>query len=279
MGGLITLTTDFGLDDAYVAAMKGVILSINPKATIVDVCHAVQPQNIAQAAFIISASYQYFPQGTIHIVVVDPGVGTERKAVLLVTSSAFFVAPDNGVLSYIMEETSLEANEQALPTGEGETELRWGLQAVALTNPHFWRQPVSATFHGRDIFAPVAAHLSLGTPVTDFGDPIYSLCTFPFSRPQIKRIRGEGVLTGHVIHIDHFGNLITNFRRQDLPNGALFIEVVGHIIDGVSESYAEAEELLAIVGSSGNLEVSLKNGSAARLIQAKIGSEVSITRL
>ena len=279
MSGLITLTTDFGLDDAYVAAMKGVILSINPKATIVDVCHAVQPQNIAQAAFIISASYQYFPQGTIHIVVVDPGVGTERRAVLLVTPSAFFIAPDNGVLSYIIEESSLEADEQALSIGEGETELRWGLQAVALTNPHFWRHPVSATFHGRDIFAPVAAYLSLGTAVADFGDLIYSLFTFPFSRPQIKQIKGEGVLTGHVIHIDHFGNLITNFRRQDLPRGKLFIEVAGHIIDGVSESYAEADELLAIIGSSGNLEVSLKNGSAARLIQAKIGSEVSITRL
>ena len=279
MGDLITLTTDFGMDDAYVAAMKGVILSINPKATIVDVCHAIQPQNIAQAAFVISTSYRYFPQGTIHIVVVDPGVGTERRAVLLVTPSAFFIAPDNGVLSYIIEEASLEADEQSPPIGEGETELRWGFQAFALTNPYFWRHPASATFHGRDIFAPVAAHLSLDTPVADFGAPIYSLLTFPFPRPQIKQIRGEGVLTGRVIHIDHFGNLITNFRRHDLPRGRLFIEVAGHIVEGVSESYAEADALLAIIGSSGNLEVSLKNGSAARLIRAKIGSEVSVTTL
>ena len=279
MGGLITLTTDFGTDDAYVAAMKGVILGINPKVTIVDLCHAVQPQNIAQAAFIISTSHQYFPQGAIHIVVVDPGVGTERRAVLLATSSAFFIAPDNGVLSYIVEEASLVADEAALPIGEGETELRWGLQAFALTNPHFWRHPVSDTFHGRDIFAPVAAHVSLGIPVVDFGDPIYSLFTFPFPRPQMKQIKGDKVLTGRVIHIDHFGNLITNFRKGDLPKGRLFIEVAGHIVDGVSESYAEADALLAIIGSSGNLEVSLKNGSAARLIQAKIGGEVSITRL
>lgn len=279
MSDLVTLTTDFGLDDAYVAAMKGVILSINSKATIVDVCHAIQPQNIAQAAFVISTSYRYFPQGTVHIVVVDPGVGTERRAVLLVTPSAFFIAPDNGVLSYIIEEASLEADEQSPPIGEGETELRWGFQAFALTNPYFWRHPASATFHGRDIFAPVAAHLSLGTPVRDFGDPIYSLLTFPFPRPQIKQIRGEGVLTGRVIHIDHFGNLITNFRRHDLPRGRLFIEVAGHIVEGVSESYAEADALLAIIGSSGNLEVSLKNGSAARLIRAKIGSEVSVTTL
>ena len=197
----------------------------------------------------------------------------------MVTPSAFFIAPDNGVLSYIIEEASLEADEQSPPIGEGETELRWGFQAFALTNPYFWRHPASATFHGRDIFAPVAAHLSLGTPVRDFGDPIYSLLTFPFPRPQIKRIKGEGVLTGRVIHIDHFGNLITNFRRHDLPRGRLFIEVAGHIVEGVSESYAEADALLAIIGSSGNLEVSLKNGSAARLIRAKIGSEVSVTTL
>jgi len=276
MGGLITLTTDFGLDDAYVAAMKGVILDINPQATIVDVCHAIQPQNIAQAAFIISTSSQYFPRDTIHVVVVDPGVGTGRRAVLLVTPSAFFVAPDNGVLSYIIEEAALGAGGEAPPIGEGETELAWGLQAFALTNPRFWCHPISNTFHGRDIFAPVAAHLSLGIPAHDFGDPIHSLLTFPYPHPQLKE---HGLLIGRVIHIDHFGNLITNFARQDLPKGRLFIGVAGHVIEGVTESYAEADALLAIIGGSGNLEVALKNGSAARLIGAKIGSEVTITRL
>ncbi|TET39534.1 MAG: S-adenosyl-l-methionine hydroxide adenosyltransferase, partial [Dehalococcoidia bacterium] len=127
---IITLTTDFGMDDAYVAAMKGVILSINPKVTIVDICHTIEPQNIAQAAFVLSTTYHYFPEGTIHIVVVDPGVGTERRAVLLTTPWAFFLAPDNGVLSYIIEETPPE-----------------DLQAIALSNPHFWLFPVSATFH------------------------------------------------------------------------------------------------------------------------------------
>ncbi|MBA7614280.1 hypothetical protein ES703_21543 [subsurface metagenome] len=276
MSNVITLTTDFGTDDAYVAAMKGVILSINPGATIVDFCHNIQPQNIAQAAFVLSTAYHYFPEGTIHVVVVDPGVGTERRAVLLVTSSAFFIAPDNGVLSYIIEEASLETDEEPLPAGEGETELGFGLQAFALTNPHFWHYPVSTTFHGRDIFAPVAAHLSLGTPARDFGDLISSLFTFPPPRPQIKE---DGVLTGCVLHIDHFGNLITNFKEKDLPQGRLFIEVAGHIIEDVSQSYAEASDLLAIIGSSGNLELSLKNGSAARLLRAKIGNEVSITTL
>ena len=278
MSNVITLTTDFGADDAYVAAMKGVILSINPEATIVDFCHNIQPQNIAQAAFVLSTAYSYFPDGTIHVVVVDPGVGTERRAVLLVTPSAFFIAPDNGVLSYIIEEASGELDEAPLPVGEGETELGFGLQAFALTNSHFWHYPVSTTFHGRDIFAPVAAHLSRGIPARDFGDLIPALVTFSPPRPQIKE---DGVLTGCVVHIDHFGNLITNFKQMDLPRGGFFIEVAGHIIDieDVSQSYAEASELLAIIGSGGNLEISLKNGSAKGLLRAKLGNDVSITTL
>lgn len=276
MGNVITLTTDFGTDDAYVATMKGVILSINPRVTIVDICHNVQPQNISQAAFILSTAHHYFPEGTIHVVVVDPGVGTERRVVLVVTPSAFFIAPDNGVLSYIIEEASLEMEEQPPPTGGGQIRLGHGLQAFALTNPHFWHHPVSTTFHGRDIFAPVAAYLSSGTPAQDFGEPIDTLFTFPLPRPQIKE---DGVLAGYVIHIDHFGNLITTFKKEDLPKGRVFIEVAGHIVEGVSQSYAEDSELLAIIGSSGNLEVSLKNGSAAQLLRAKIGNEVSITTL
>jgi len=276
MGNVITLTTDFGTDDAYVATMKGVILSINPRVTIVDICHNVQPQNISQAAFILSTAHHYFPEGTIHVVVVDPGVGTERRVVLVVTPSAFFIAPDNGVLSYIIEEAPLEMEEQPPPTDGGQIRLGHGLQAFALTNPHFWHHPVSTTFHGRDIFAPVAAYLSSGTPAQDFGEPIDTLFTFPLPRPQIKE---DGVLAGYVIHIDHFGNLITTFKKEDLPKGRVFIEVAGHIVEGVSQSYAEDSELLAIIGSSGNLEVSLKNGSAAQLLRAKIGNEVSITTL
>lgn len=270
---LITLTTDFGLDDAYVAAMKGVILSINPQVTIIDLCHSIEPQNIAQAAFVLSTNYRYFPQGTIHVVVVDPGVGTERLAVLLITPSAFFLAPDNGVLSYVVEEFAPAGEEQP---AAGERWLGPELRAIALSNPHFWRHPVSDTFHGRDIFAPVAAHLSLGTPATDFGDLIPTLLTLPTPRTEKRE---SGVLVGHVLHIDHFGNLITNIKSEDLPRGKLFVEVAGHIIEDLSPTYAEAEELMAIIGSSGHLEVSLKNGSAAKLLRAKIGDEVSITSL
>lgn len=251
---IITLTTDFGLDDPYVAAMKGAILSINPQVAIVDICHTIKPQNIAQAAFILSTTYHYFPEGAIHVVVVDPGVGTERGAVLLVTPSAFFLAPDNGVLSYIVEEA-------------------YELEAIALTNPHFWLSPVSSTFHGRDIFAPVAAHLSLGVPPRDFGEPIPSIFTLPTPRPQLGE---DDVLVGHILHIDRFGNLITDIKREDLPRGKLFIEVGGHIIDGLSQSYAEGEELLAIIGSSERLEVSVKNSSAARFLRAKMGDEVKV---
>lgn len=254
---IITLTTDFGLDDPYVAAMKGAILSINPRVTIVDICHTIKPQNIAQAAFILSTTYQYFPEGTIHVVVVDPGVGTERKALLLVTPSAFFLAPDNGVLSHIVEEA-------------------YELEAIALTNPHFWLSSLSTTFHGRDIFAPVAAHLSLGVPPHEFGDPIPSIFTFPIPRPRAGE---DGILVGHILHIDRFGNLITDIKGDDLPKGRLFIEVCGHIIDGLSQSYAEGEELLAIIGSSQRLEVSVKNSSAARFLRAKMGDEVKVGKL
>jgi S-adenosylmethionine hydrolase len=273
---LITLTTDFGLEDAYTASMKGMILSINPQATVIDLCPAVQPQNIAQAAFVLSTGYHYFPPGTIHVVVVDPGVGTRRRAVVLATPSAVFVAPDNGVLSYVVEEAIWEAGGEAR-LEEGQTALQGRLLAIALTNPHFWHHPVSNTFHGRDIFAPVAAHLSLGVPIHDLGEPVSSLFTFPY--PHAK-LREDKSLIGRVLHIDHFGNLITSFRMEDLPEGRrLFIRVAGHIVEGIAESYAEADDLLALIGSSGNLEVAVKNGSAARLIGAKIGSEVTITSL
>ncbi len=252
---IITLTTDFGIDDSYVAEMKGVIPSINPEVTIVDICHTINPQNIAQAAYILSTTNRRFPRGTIHIVVVDPGVGTERQAVLLINEHGYFLGPDNGVLSCVVEEA-----------GEG-------IEAFAITNPSFWLSPLSDTFHGRDIFAPVAAHLSLGAPPHEIGDLIPSLTTFVLPRPQIGEDR---MLIGKVVHIDHFGNLITDIRRSDLPKGRLFIEVCGHIIDNLSTSYEEGEEFMAIIGSSEQLEVSVQKGSAARYLGARIGDEVKV---
>lgn len=254
---IITLTTDFGVQDAYVATMKGVILGINPEATIVDICHSIEPQNIAQAAFTIGTACDYFPNGTIHMVIVDPGVGSQRRAIAMKTRRAFFVAPDNGVLSYIISDSPEKP------------------EAVDLSNPKFWHHPVSSTFHGRDIFAPAAAHLSLGVPLEEFGDAVTSLSTFPLPHPQPG---AKGELTGHILHIDRFGNLITDVKKEDIPHGNLSLEVAGQQIEGLSTSYAGGDKLLALLGSSGHLEIALKNGSAAGSLDARIGDEVRIKK-
>lgn len=272
MGAIITLTTDFGLADAYVAAMKGAILSINPEANIIDICHTITSQSIPQAAFVLSTVYRYFPPKTIHVVVVDPGVGTERRAIVLRTPFADFVAPDNGVLSYVIQQSATElAKDKANP---GYVKLGKGLKAVHITNPKFWRLPVSATFHGRDIFAPVAAHLSLGVPPAEFGEEIESLVMLLL--PQPHRV-ADGSLIGHILHIDHFGNLITDVRRADLPGtGNLTIEVGGKVISGLSRTYTEREGLLALMGSSDRLEVAVRKGSARSLLGAEVGTEIII---
>ena len=273
MSAIITLTTDFGLADAYVAAMKGVILSINPEAKLVDICHTIKPQNIPEAAFVLSTAYRYFPRQTIHTVVVDPGVGTKRRAIILRTAEADFIAPDNGVLSYVMQDYSDKRVKSNVTLKQ--VKVRPGLEAVAITKPRFWGSPVSPTFHGRDIFAPVAAHLSLGTPPIDFGEAITSLEMLPLHRPLRAK---DGSLVGHVIHIDGFGNLITDVRNDDLPQtkGAITVEVGNKIISGLSLTYAESKGLLALIGSSGYLEVSLREGNASAFINAEIGNEVKI---
>ncbi len=275
MGAIITLTTDFGLNDAYVAAMKGVILGINPEATLVDICHTIRPQNTSQTAFVLSTAYQFFPQKTIHLVVVDPGVGTERRVIILRTPSADFVAPDNGVLSYVIQELSAEpvADNPRLQ----QVKLERTLEAVEITNSQFWRTPVSPTFHGRDIFAPVAALLSLGFPPINFGEAITSLTMLPLPQPYQ---RPDGSLAGHILHIDNFGNLITNIRSSDLPSTKelITIEVGDQVITGLSRTYAEGRGLLTLIGSSGHLEVSLKGGSASAFLDAEVGNEVKLKR-
>ena len=273
MGDIITLTTDLGLNDAYVAAMKGVILGINPEVRLIDICHTVEPQNILQAAFVLSTAYEFFPQKTIHLVVVDPGVGTERRAIILRTPSAEFVAPDNGVLSYVVRQYLTKS------AGEGvnlqQVELQPELEAVAITKTQFWRSPVSPTFHGRDIFAPVAARLSLGFQPMDFGETINSVVMLPLTHPHWI---ADGVLVGHILHIDSFGNLVTNIRSSDLPQTkqAITIEVGNQLISGLSRTYAEGKGLIALIGSSGYLEIALVEGSACALIEAKVGNELRI---
>jgi S-adenosylmethionine hydrolase len=270
MKPIITLTTDFGLTDTYVAAMKGVILGINPEVTLVDICHTSNPQDIAGAAFVLGTAYLSFPKGTIHLVVVDPGVGSRRQAVVLRTPSADFVAPDNGVLSYVIRDTSPEF------TGDNQqVQLGPGLEAFAITESRFWRTPVSHTFHGRDIFAPVAAHLSLGRSPADFGERIMALATLPLTKP---RQESEGTVVGHIIHIDSFGNLVTDITSEDLPSEGkpLYIKVSNQTVDGLSRTYAEGEGLLALIGSSNRLEISVKDGSAHDLLKVGIGEEVKV---
>ncbi len=273
MGAIITLTTDFGLADGYVAAMKGVVLGINPEANLVDICHSIKPQNISQAAFVLSTSYEFFPRHTIHLVVVDPGVGTDRRAIILRTPMADFVAPDNGVLSYIIQQYStqpMDANQPQIKPGPG-------LEAVAITKSQFWRSPVSATFHGRDIFAPVAAHLSLGLPPADFGEATTSLTVLPLTRPYQAP---DGTLVGHIRHIDNFGNLITSIKGSDLPKKveAITVELGNEIISGLSQTYGTGEGLLALIGSNGYLEISLKEGNASTFLNADVGDEVKIIK-
>jgi len=272
MGAIITLTTDLGLTDAYVAAMKGVILSINPEAKLIDICHTIRPQNIPQTAFVLGTAYPFFPQKTIHVVVVDPGVGTERRAIILRTPLADFVAPDNGVLSYVIPQSS------AFIDNLQQIELEPGLEAVAITEPRFWRSPVSPTFHGRDIFAPIAGLLSLGFPPINFGEAISSVTVLPLPRPYQA---SDGSLVGHIIHIDSFGNLITDIKSDDLPQAkqAITIKVGNQLIYGLSHTYAEGRGLLALIGSFGYLEVSLKGGNACALLDAQVGNEVRIRQL
>ena len=269
MGAIITLTTDFGSADAYVAAMKGVVLGINPEAKLIDICHSVEPQNISEAAFVLSTVYEFFPRRTIHLVVVDPGVGTERKAIILRTPLADFVAPDNGVLSYVIRQSSTKP----VDVNCRQIEVESGLEAVEITKRQFWRSPVSPTFHGRDIFAPVAAHLSLGLPLTDFGEAITSLTMLPLPRPYQS---SDGTLAGHILHIDNFGNLITDIKSHDLPNQAITIELSNQIINGLNRTYGEGEGLLALLGSSGYMEVSLAGGDASAFLGARVGDEVRV---
>ncbi len=271
MGAIITLTTDLGLTDAYVAAMKGVILGINPEAKLVDICHSIKPQNITQAAFVLSTAYKFFPQKTIHVVVVDPGVGTRRRAIILRTPSADFVAPDNGVLSYVVQESSVKG----VAGNDDLQQLGPELEAVAITKAEYWRSSVSPTFHGRDIFAPVAARLSLGFPPIDFGEVITSVTMLPLLRPYQAQ---DGSLVGHILHIDSFGNLITNIKRQDLPEAkpAITIKVGSQLISGLSRTYAEGEELLALIGSGGYLEIAVKGGNASAILDAEVGNEIRV---
>lgn len=266
---VITLTTDFGLADPYVASMKGVILSLNPHAVIIDVSHAVRPQRIEQGAFLLEAALPYLPPGSVHVAVVDPGVGTHRRAIALRTPSGTFVGPDNGVLSAALPD---DVRSRPGETG-GRVRLPDGASGVALTDPRYHRQPVSDTFHGRDIFAPAAAHLSLGVPLSDLGEPLEDVIALP---PFRARREPDGSRRGRIVHIDAFGNLITDVRAEDLTSHELTVEVRGRQIVGLQRTYGGGQGLTALVGSTGFLEIALSGGSAVAELGLDIGEPVVV---
>jgi S-adenosylmethionine hydrolase len=264
---IITLTTDFGLADPYVAAMKGVILSLNPNVTLIDVTHAVRPQRPEQGAFLLETALPYLPPNAVHLAVVDPGVGTARRAIAVRSAAGTFVGPDNGLLSPALPDDARAALDEPRPLP-----LPDGVRAVALTDPRFHRLPVSDTFHGRDVFAPVAAHLSLGTLLSDLGEPIDAIAALPAFR---ARAAPDGALLGRVLHVDAFGNLITDLRAEDLPPAPV-LEIAGVRIAGLARTYGVADGPCALVGSSGFLEVALPDGSAAAQLGVDIGEPVTL---
>ncbi|HAV10073.1 MAG TPA: S-adenosyl-l-methionine hydroxide adenosyltransferase [Dehalococcoidia bacterium] len=273
MAPVITLTTDFGVGDGYAAGMKGVILSVNPQAVIVDICHTIKPQDIKQAAFIISTVHSSFPKDTIHVVVIDPCVGGDRRGVAVRTPDGCYIAPDNGLLSHVITEYLSEIR-TSKRTEIRTVKLPNTIKAVSLTNREYWRSEVSPTFHGRDIFAPVAAHLSLGIPLEAVGDSIDSLNLFTIPKPHRNK---RGVIAGCALHIDTFGNIITNIRKKDIPETAIIVEIAGKKIRGLSEYYAQRKSLCTLIGSSGYLEIALPNGSAASTFGVKVGDGVRVT--
>ncbi len=265
--GIIALTTDFGLQDAYVAIMKGVILQIAAHVTLIDYTHGINPGNIVEAAYLLHSGYRYFPRGTVHVAVVDPGVGSNRRAIALQTPEATFVGPDNGVFALVAEDAY----------------RNWGsdVQLVELTEPRFWLPNPSATFHGRDIFAPVAAHIEQGTPLTALGQPIDTLTPTDLWAPKVLE---DHVLSGQIIHIDQFGNCITCINREDLQAHGLGDQIVVEIIDqqlpGLFRTYSDGQVGIPIclIGSSGHLELAVRNGNAAALLGVGIGDKFRVRR-
>lgn len=260
----ITLLTDFGVQDSYVGQMKGVIAAINPAAIVIDLTHSISPQQIGQAALVLSDSLDAFPTGTIHLVVVDPGVGSDRRAIAAEIGSYRFVCPDNGLLSEILKRRPLQ-------------------RAVRLDQSRWWRPTVSGTFHGRDLFAPVAAAWSLGHDLAEFGSPLEGPLTV-MSLPDcwVER-NADGVtiaIHGQVLAIDHFGNVVTNIPRSALPIGApkSVIKIGDRALPRIVQCYADGREgeCVALFGSSDRFEIAVVNGHAAKHLHAEVGQTVSI---
>ncbi|MGB2663203.1 MAG: SAM-dependent chlorinase/fluorinase [Candidatus Acidiferrum sp.] len=259
---LITLTTDYGTNDHLVGVLKGVILKINPDATIIDITHAVAPYDLLDGALQIASAYSYFPPRTIHVVIVDPGVGTERRPILVSGQNQYFVAPDNGVLSGVFEK---EQN----------------VTVRHLTTEHYFLQPVSRTFHGRDIFAPVAAWLSKHWQPGSMGDLIEDFKRFALPKPK----ESDGMLKGVILKVDGFGNLITNLRAEDLApesleKGVIQLQVGSHPVTRMVRVFASgnANEPVAYIGSGGYVEIAVNKGNASKTLGIGRGTPVLLTK-
>ncbi len=256
---IITLLTDFGTKDHYVASMKGTILGINPRSNIIDISHQISPQDIQEGAFLLASAFSSFPRGTIHLSVVDPGVGGPRKPILIVTSRYYFIGPDNGIFTLVLQREKVK-------------------QAVALTNRKYFLSRVSSTFHGKDVFAPVAAHLSLGITPKSFGDEIDSWESLPIKKPhqKVRELRGE------ILYVDAFGNLISNIDEKTLLDFTrshdFVVKTSGQSIHGLKKGYWEGKqgEVIALIGSSGSLEVSIRERNAQRLLHMKRGDKIKV---
>jgi S-adenosyl-L-methionine hydrolase (adenosine-forming) len=252
---VVTFTTDFGTRDSFVGTMKGVVLTRCPDAQLVDICHEVPPQDVRVGALRIAAAAPYFPPGTVHVVVVDPGVGTMRRPIAIAAGSQLFVGPDNGVLALA-----------APPAADG-----W--HAVHLTKSERWLPTVSTTFHGRDVFSPVAGFLAAGGQLADVGDPIDSIV--PLDLPQISA-SGDG-LEGVVLDVDRFGNLTTNVRGVDLVGHPVASIGVGSAhIGEIGETYDPSRRLVALINSEGWLEIAAPLGNAAELLGVTIGEPIRV---
>ncbi|HET9743204.1 MAG TPA: SAM-dependent chlorinase/fluorinase [Terriglobales bacterium] len=264
MSSLITVTTDFGLNDHFVGAMKGVILSINPQAQIVDICNSVPSFDVLDGALTVAHATPYFPADAIHLIVVDPGVGSQRRPILVTNEKHMFLAPDNGVMSLVYDRSER-------------------LSVRHITSEHYFLQPVSQTFHGRDIFGACAGWLSKGVEAAKFGEEISDFIRFAAPKPKA----GEGnSIKGVVLKIDKFGNLITNFTAKDVPQlfeaqpPAFRIQVGKAEVTVIKNAYAQGPAgggLFGILGSMGYLEISANRAAASRVAAAERGSEVTIT--
>ena len=258
----ITLTTDFTEHDGYVGVMKGVIAGIAPQARVIDLSHTVAPQDVFQAALLLGRSVPYFPAGTVHVAVIDPGVGTSRRGIAAQLGDQFFVGPDNGLLTLLYQQAQADGK---------------AVRIHALENPDYRLAQVSRTFHGRDIFAPAAAHLAAGAPLESFGAIVTDPVLVDMPQPR-QNTQG---LAGSIIHVDAFGNLASNIRAEMLADlGNIHIILKSKVIEGISATFGNKAqgELVAVIDSFGFLSICVVNGSAARQLGAGVGETLQIVR-